>query len=168
MAVSLPSDLIVDVMRNADPSRRNAAAVRLQSLGTNTNFASTADDLVQMAMEPVGNTGEVLSSNLTASPGMKTHPDEKSNAYRGFEHMVLRNLFEVLLPDEKSGAFGGGPSAGVWRSMAADQLAGVYADAGGVGIARVLAGGSGDSAPRLAAQWPYFTVSSISTIGSEV
>jgi len=34
MAVSLPSDLIVDVMRNADPARLSAATARLHALST--------------------------------------------------------------------------------------------------------------------------------------
>lgn len=168
MAVSLPSDLIVDVMRNADPTRRNAAVARLQSLGGSAEFASTIDGVAPMNVAPEGKLQDPSPVVLTSSPGMRTRPEPKSDAYRGFEHMVLRNLFESLLPDEKSGAFGSGPSAGVWRSMAADQLAGVYTQAGGVGIARMLAGGSSDSAPEPVAQWPYFAMKSISTIGSGV
>lgn len=86
--------------------------------------------------------------------------------YQGFERMVLRNLFESLLPDEQSGAFGGGPSAGVWRSMAADQFAGVYASTGGVGIARMLSRDSEPDVLRRDTQWPYFAMDSIDSARS--
>ena len=71
---------------------------------------------------------------------------------------MLRNLFESLLPKEESGAFGSGPSAGVWRSMAADQLAGLYAGTGGIGIAAEL---SSEVGGRDGSQWPYFSTRKI-------
>lgn len=165
MAVSLPSDLIVDVMRNADSSRRGAAVARLRSLGE-TDFASAVDGIARAAPVQEVVAASFASPALSSSPGRVKHMAGNVEAYRGFEHMVLRNLFESLLPEEKSGAFGGGPSAGVWRSMAADQLAGVYAAGGGVGIARMLASGSQKAVPQPAVQWPYFALNSISTIGS--
>jgi hypothetical protein len=75
--------------------------------------------------------------------------------------MLLRNLFEALLPDTESGAFGSGPSAGVWRSMAADQMASVYTEAGGTGIARILEERSGSISAQQG-QWPYFRAGQIS------
>lgn len=84
------------------------------------------------------------------------------SAYRGFERLVLRNLFETLLPGEESGSFGEGPSAGVWRSMAADQLAGVYSEQGGIGIARMVSDNT--STLRREGQWPYFSQGAISTV----
>lgn len=166
MAVRLPSDLIVDVMRNADPSRRGAAELRLRSLGSGTEFASAIDDAAGLPPARGGDTASLVSPAVSSSPARTKHVAGGSEAYQGFEHMVLRNLFESLLPDETSGTFGGGPSAGVWRSMAADQLAGVYASAGGVGIASMLESGSGKAGPRPTTQWPYFAMKSISTIGS--
>lgn len=166
MAVHLSSDLIVDVMRSADPSRRSAAAARLQSLGNGSDFASAVDGAAGFAVKLGGNAANLVSPALSSSPGKVKHAAGSAEAYQGFERMVLRNLFESLLPDEKSGAFGGGPSAGVWRSMAADQLAGVYAKDGGVGIAKLLASGPERAGPQPAAQWPYFALNSISTIGS--
>ena len=78
--------------------------------------------------------------------------------------MVLRNLFEALLPGEETGSFGGGPSAGIWRSMAADQLAGVYSEGGGIGIADLVSGE--ELVLRRETQWPYFSKGAISTFRS--
>ena len=164
MAVSLPSDLIVDVMRNADPARRSAATAKLSSAGESTGgqFASA----IEYLQAPKSKSGEALvelvpASLPRASSSLSQQPDEKDSAYQGFERLVLRSLFEALLPGEETGSFGGGPSAGVWRSMAADQLAGVYSESGGIGIAELL---NGDEASlRREAQWPYFSKDAIST-----
>ena len=80
--------------------------------------------------------------------------------------MVLRNLFEALLPREETEAFGSGPSAGVWRSMAADQLAGLYAENGGFGIARTLTSPDGKTSMRSERQWPYFSLDAIGNFRS--
>ena len=166
MAVKLSSDLILDVMRNADPARRNAAVARLQSLQLTdqTSFATALDGL---KIQVPGNVGDSGSQGNLATRSLHLAPQfpgsQESGAYQGFERLVLRNLFETLLPDEKSGAFGGGPSAGVWRSMAADQLAGVYSSSGGIGLATMLEGSKTKEAPEREAQWPYFSVDSIKT-----
>lgn len=163
MAVTLPSDIVADVMRNADPARRRAAEARLHSAGT--QFAGLLDAIQQDAVANVSS----ATRKLPLTPLHATVADapprdvDKATAAQGFERMVLRNLFETLLPDEQSGAFGAGPSAGIWRSMAADQLAGVYADAGGVGIARMLQAPGENVSPLRDSQWPYFAMQPIKT-----
>ena len=159
MAVKLTSDLIMDVMRNAEPSRRQAAEIRLEQLGRtqDTAFASalgTAQQTSAVTSHSVSHDGLKHGNHETARSG---------DAYRGFEQIVLRSLFETLLPSPDSGAFGEGPSSGVWRSMAADQLAQVYSKAGGIGIASMIAPGEDREAPKPEGQWPYFSVGRIST-----
>ena len=153
MAVSLPSDLILDVIRNADPTQARTAAARLQMLGGPENGESFA---AMLAGPASSSSSEMLPGTemgiLPAPPS--TGSGSATGAFADFERMVLRNLFESLLPDAGSGAFGPVPSAGVWRSLAADQLAGVYAGTGGIGIARTLEGSGHEGAQG---QWPYFT-----------
>lgn len=171
MAVSLPSDLVADVMRNADPMRRTAAAARLQSLGNGGAAFAAAVDASQPLRASVATHVAAQGLEARQSHGVTRAAEGKSATYRGFEQMVLRNLFESLLPAEDSGTFGSGPSAGVWRSMAADQLATVYADKDGLGIARMLASAQPGSAtpgfaPQHAAQWPYFSLHPLRGPGS--
>ncbi|MFM8747610.1 MAG: rod-binding protein [Aestuariivirga sp.] len=162
MAVTLPSDLIVDVLRNADPARQRAALAKLEGLsespepvfaGVLNNTGTVAASLDELAPQ----------SGPLASVSPSQQMGNAALAYQGFERMVLRNMFETLLPNEDSGAFGEGPSSGVWRSLAADQLAGVYANAGGIGIANTLASAQRDEAPVQQAQWPYFSLSKINS-----
>lgn len=158
MAVTLSSDLVMDVIRNADPARRNVAFAKLQAAG-----GSPTQDVAFEGMVDALQTRESIASRppltLTFS-GARSPSKQAETPFKGFERMVLRNLFETLLPESESGAFGTGPSAGVWRSMAADQMAGVYADAGGIGIARMLEEKNGEK-PSPQAEWPYFHISPI-------
>lgn len=168
MAVNLPSDLIADVMRNAEPAQRNAAVARLQSLGAGrTEFAAMVDGVAKQSPRQVEKSADSRSPSISGSPGTADTKGDQGSVYRGFERMVLRNLFETLLPDESSGAFGAGPSAGIWRSMAADQFAGVYSENGGIGIASLIASSGGEQAPRRESQWPYFALGSLQLIGTE-
>jgi flagellar protein FlgJ len=162
MAVKLPSDLIVDVMRNADPARQRAAVAKLESLSGSTEpaFAGIMGATGAVTAVPAG--APPQAGPLAAvSPSQET--GNAAVAYQGFERMVLRNMFETLLPNEYSGAFGEGPSSGVWRSLAADQLAGVYAKTGGIGIANTLASAQQTDAPVQQAQWPYFSLGKINS-----
>lgn len=165
MAVTLSSDLVADVIRAADPARRTAALARLKSLGSSGTDFAAAVDATGTANAP--NPAHAEPAGPHPSLGKLANAAEGTSTYQGFERMVLRNLFETLLPNEESGAFGGGPSAGIWRSMAADQLAGVYAAKGGVGIAGMLASARDVHSPQPAAQWPYFSMSDLRLFGSE-
>jgi len=159
MAVSLPSDLIADVIRNADPVRSRAATARLEQTGT--AFGSLVSRLE--ARSPAIPVEEMPQTRHAATVPERSPLEGKDGvkASQGFEQMVLRNLFENMLPAEDSGVFGGGPAAGIWRSMAADELAGVYARAGGIGIASMVSGRDTDGALRRETQWPYFALRDI-------
>ena len=166
MAVKLPSDLLVDVMQRADPTRKQAAVARLQTAAAQgSEFAREIDRVApSQSAAPRHPLTTLVSTPVPVTAGRR--PEGQVSSYRGFEKMVLRNLFESLLPSEKSGVFGTGPSAGVWRSMAAEQLANVYADAGGLGIANMIQPADKAAGPQPERQWPYFTPQPIRPIGS--
>jgi hypothetical protein len=177
MAVTLPSDLIADVMRFADPARLKTAAAKLSSedksgtafsgimekVGPSSRVRDRTDDLVA---EVLGAADEGKLETAAAKLGAHA-PDAVAKAspqdepYKAFEQMVLRNMFESMMPGEESGVYGGDSSAGIWRSLANDQLAGVYAEWGGLGIARTLAEPQSASTVKSDGHWPYFEVSEI-------
>lgn len=159
MAVSLPSDLVLDVMRNADAVRLSAATNKLRSMGdegSSSEFAQVLDGTEGTSWRQNG-PASPLSEGLPAGP---RHAAAQEHHVE-FERMVLRNLLESLLPQAGSGTFGSGPAAGVWRTLAADQLAGVYAGSGGVGIAEALSSGTSGQAADQGTQWPYFSTAKI-------
>ena len=153
MAISLSSDLIADVMRSADPARLKAAAAKLHDLQSHDGGPRAFTELLEGLETPPQSDGVP-----SAPPGTLKTTSAAADAYVEFERMVLRNMFESLLPKADSGAFGSGPSASVWRSLAADQLAGLYASSGGIGIASALAPEEGR---ENTSQWPYFRTEEI-------
>lgn len=162
MAVSIPSDLIVDVMKAADPSRLKQATLSLSpdgeqgspdKVGFPSMLASTQGTAC-VTIEPVSGVAAPQAS------------DQTDATRQGFEQMVWRNLYETLLPDGQSGVFGGGPSAGIWRSMAADQLATVASQSSSLSLLGGLGGPSQSATEQVAngsspSGWPYFSSAQI-------
>ena len=157
MSVSIPSDLVLDVIRAAAPATVKTATQKLAgqpkaqfdnelaSAGANLRADLIAD--VMRAADPAK--AEAAGQKLAALSG-----SEAKGAYRQFEAMLLRNALEAMLPPAEANAFGDGYAGSVWRSMAADQFATVLADQGGLGIADLFSNRGPDAgAPR---QWPYF------------
>jgi flagellar protein FlgJ len=180
MAVSIPSDLIVDVMRNADPARAEATARRLEQATSNQSpaleFSQMVNALLSRERESEDNITGAITSEGAELPNIhggtpvtalrklsQTEAGGRTGAatYVEFERMVLRNLMEAMMPSAESGIYGGGASSGIWRSMAADQLAGVYAKAGGIGIAEHLHAQEGGGNLTADRQWPYFEANPI-------
>lgn len=164
MAVTLPSDLVLDVMRAADPVRSRETVARLnqgasvdpggRDFATAMNDARTAD-----GAEPVTVPWMSGGISLPLRPGEANEP--KTHAYRSFEKMMLQSMVETMLPAADTGVFGDQISGGVWRTMTADALSTAVADSGGIGIASIIASREDSSHMAHAGQWPYFGVSQI-------
>ncbi len=138
MAVRLPSDLVVDVMRAASPAQVQMAAARLKA-------ASSVESGTLFT--------EALQSLRSAKP---------NDVYTQFESFMLRDAVEEMLPKTGSGAFGEGFAGGVWRSMAAEQFASIFTRHGGLGIAEMMRARAGQPEPVAAdGQWPYYRASAI-------
>jgi hypothetical protein len=181
MAVTLPSDLILDVMRGADPGRLKMAVAKLGEIPempatkevdfakvmrgmSGKSAASQPEDLITGVLNAAGMDTKMASEThfallFSAAPRPAVSLSTKTETgepYKAFERMVLRNMFESMLPSEQSGIYGGDSSGGIWRSLSADQLAGVYADRGGIGIAQSLSQSPAKSDMTPQDQWPYF------------
>ncbi|MEZ2133000.1 MULTISPECIES: rod-binding protein [unclassified Sinorhizobium] len=136
MAISPPSDLVLDVVKAADPTevqaaqeklKANRAAFAATSLAENGNgFASTVDVLDR--------TG---SKSALDSVKNRTKSQEIPPAYHKFEAMVLQNFVKSMLPDSET-VYGKGATGEIWKGMMAEQLGNVLAQNGGVGIAEQM------------------------------
>ena len=62
----------------------------------------------------------------------------KSATYQKFEAVLLQQFVESMLPKDDE-LFGDKTSAGVYRSMMAEQFATQLAKSGGIGIAKAVA-----------------------------
>ena len=122
MAISAMSDLVLDVMRAAEPEAAQAARARLAAFADKTSATpfSAAD------------AAPLVSSRASAS---NTTPE----AFMRFEAMVLQSFFQTMLPKDTESVYGGGMAGEMWQSLLAEQLGETVAMRGGIGIAeRIL------------------------------
>lgn len=128
MAISPPSDIVLDVARAVEPAGMEVARARLATRG---NGAAATGSYSAFSL------GDMQSSNAgTAGSGNgKTTPE----TFVRFEAMVLQSFIQSMLPKEADAVYGGGMAGDMWQSMLAQQLSGVMAERGGIGIAdRIL------------------------------
>jgi Rod binding domain-containing protein len=135
MSISPPSDIVLDVVRAADPVRYQVAADRLTRMSSATPaepFSETLDSFAPAARPP--------SSPAPAMPRAGPDPAVAARkAYEGFEAMTLQTFIEAAMPGDDSPVFGSGTAGSVWKSMLSEQIANQMAKSGGIGIARELA-----------------------------
>ncbi|MCV9998721.1 rod-binding protein [Pararhizobium sp. YC-54] len=134
MAISPPSDLVMDVVRAADPAevqeaqarlKANRAAFQATSLAENGNgFANTVAVLNQDS--PTNSLGDITN---------RAEAKKIPESYRKFEAMVLQNFVKSMLPSESEEVYGKGTSGDMWKSMMAEQIGNVMAQGDGIGIA---------------------------------
>lgn len=131
MAIAPPSDLVLDVVRAADPLERAEAVGKLQRLAATAGTASVGEASFKAAIDDsraastrvAGTQGPILAAQ---SPAQK------------FEALVLHQFVETMLPDDASTVFGEGATGEIWKSMLAEQVANQLAASGGIGIAGLL------------------------------
>lgn len=134
MAISTPGDIVLDVMRAADPEKVQAARAQLQRM------AASAPAQDSFSIEPA-------AATPPAGGGA-------SAAFQQFEAMVLGTFFQSMLPEDSSAVYGQGLSGEMWKSILAQHLGEAVSQRGGIGIAnRLLADRyqDGDKAVPLAA-----------------
>ena len=133
MAISPPSDLVLDVVRAADPMVLAAAQEKLK-----TNRAAFAATSLAEKGAGFGAAVEVLNSAaFDAGLGnvQKTATGETPKVYRDFEAVVLQNFVKTMMPEDTESVYGKGNAGEIWKSMMAEQIGGTIAESGGVGIA---------------------------------
>ncbi len=166
MAISPPSDIILDVARAADPERLKVATAKLDRL------ADTAGTAFADLMPAVSEAGSALVALADARPTVDPSPsasfdlhrarlrlqnetamagrvdeamavggDRQSRALESFEAMVLSTFIGSMLPEGAEDVYGSGTAGDVWKSMLSEQLGRQMAKAGGIGIADRLAAG---------------------------
>jgi len=144
VAINPPSDIVLDVLNAADPTRAEAATQRLNALAAGAP-ASAADDFAKALNAAGQSSANGVSSlvgmadarskllNKRAAEALKT-----KNAQVEFEATLLNNLVGEMLPKDAAGVYGQGSAGDIWRSMLGDQIAHQIAKSGELGIAKRL------------------------------
>jgi peptidoglycan hydrolase FlgJ len=180
MAVTIPSDIVLDVMRGASARDVRISSAKLNGSGpvetdAGLEFSEVMDGAAVEAPSNPSNRladGSVEQSQIAYSGATESLPqgaaasasssEGSPSVYKSFERMFLGNVFELMLPSSSSGVFGDEPAGGIWRSMVADQFAGVYAESGGIGLTAAIHGPKPEEALKRRSEWPYFETTSIS------
>jgi len=144
MAISPPSDILLDVATAADPAKVRAATQRLSVLAAdpaaqNTGFSEALARAKSDAGGAVApSTAASLPIALPSGHGVQSVASHgKPSAYRKLEAVLLQSFVESMLPKDDE-LFGDKNSAGVYRSMMAEQLGNQLANAGGIGLAKAM------------------------------
>lgn len=128
MSISPSSDLVLDVVRAADPASVDAARARLEAGGpAKSAQAEAANETFQAEFNRAGHTMPETTTDGTSSKTPK--------AYRDFEAMVLQTFIKEMLPKDNADVYGKGMSGDIWKGMLAQQIATVISKRGGIGIA---------------------------------
>lgn len=145
MAISPPSDILLDVARAANPAQVRDATARLARLAadpqaTNEGFSkalAVAKSAGEVYPSPTSAKAAASTAMLSGAPTIRSAAHAAASPYRKFEAAMLQTFVESMLPKDDE-TFGDADSAGTYRSMLAQQLANQIADAGGIGIAKAV------------------------------
>lgn len=141
MAISPPSDIVLDVLHAADPGAARAAARTLSRLSAGGVEGPTAFGETQAAT-PAWPGPRMPFDTAGARVAMRSEAGQ-GGPLRQFEAFVLQTFVQAMLPEDGEAVFGRGTAGSVWKSMLAEHIAGELARSGGIGIADSLAPGGG-------------------------
>ena len=121
MAISPPSDIVLDVARAVEP----------------TGVAAARAELVRRAGKGIAH-----AFSLAETGSATARASEKASAsapFKKFEAMVLQTFIQEMLPKGTQDVYGKGIAGDMWKSQLAEKLATVMSERGGIGISdRIL------------------------------
>ena len=130
MAINPPSDLVLDVAMAADPDTLRTSLEKLRSMASDRVAAQmqlSRENFASM-QQPAPTSGSVAGS-VTHAPNA---------AFKKFEAFMLQSFVESMFAGDNQAVFGEGIAGDYWKSMMAEAVANKMADAGGIGVARML------------------------------
>ncbi|CAN7701547.1 rod-binding protein [Phyllobacterium sp. LjRoot231] len=155
MAINPPSDLVLDVAMAADPDTLRASVEKLRSMASDRVAAQ-----MQLSRENFASMQQPIpvSGSVTDNAPLAPNP-----AFKKFEAFMLQSFVESMFAGDNQAVFGEGIAGDYWKSMMAEAVANKMADAGGIGVARMLEQQSAKRAKSEAATQAEGAASGIST-----
>ncbi|TWF53386.1 rod-binding protein [Neorhizobium alkalisoli] len=139
MAISPPSDLVLDVVRNADPMALQEAQDKLKA----SKAAFAAHSLADSG-KGFGAAVDMMSSTSASSRAGLDHAEkskktaEMPEEYRKFEASILSTFVNNMMPKETEDVYGKGSAGEFWKGMMAEKISDEMSKRGGVGIAEQM------------------------------
>ncbi len=122
------NDILMDVIRAADPTRERLAIERLQGVRDSDAFKAILN-------EPASR-GFRTASTIDAHP---THSlQSRMSVGASFEAAILSSLIESMFSMKSDSAFGSGVAGSSFKSLFASQVAEQVARSGSLGIAEII------------------------------
>ena len=145
MAIKPSSDIVLEVLKAADPLRAQATTQRLTALGGGSvgaadDFAKVLDATEQPSIERP-EAGPDLSNMRARLSGVSLDEANAQKAARteiDFEASMLKTFVDAILPKDEADVYGQGTAGDIWKSMFADQIARQIAKSGAFGISKRL------------------------------
>jgi peptidoglycan hydrolase FlgJ len=145
MAIKPSSDIVLDVLKAADPARAQAVAQRLSALGAGSvddadDFAKVLDAAAQpSAPEPDVKANAADMRDRLAALNVDAANEQKATRTQvEFEASILKTFVDSILPKDETDVYGQGSAGDIWKSMLADQIAKQIARSGAFGISKQL------------------------------
>ena len=143
MAINPPSDIVLDVLKAADPERARLMTQRLNSLsagsvGDSGGFTRLLD---QKGFSPASSPSkEGLGGSVQATLLKRASPasSKTQTVETDFDASILSSFVKELLPKNTEDVFGSGNTGEIWKSMLGDQIARQIAKSGELGISKRL------------------------------
>lgn len=135
MSIQTATDIILDVVRAADPAVAQKAEAMLEAASIRkSEQAASTPAFEHQLLASADSTGiSTLDSKIPV-------PDKASESYQRFEAMILQNFIGSMLPKDSEELYGKGTAGEIWKGMMAEQLGAALAKGGGIGIAARMMG----------------------------
>jgi flagellar protein FlgJ len=134
VAVSVISDIVMDVVRAADPADVQVAQAKLRS----NQAAFAASSLAETGNGFAANIDRISSAESRAGLGnvnTRVARNEIPDTYRQFEASVLQTFVQNMMPQDSEELYGKGSAGEIYKGMMAEQFAKSISESGGIGIA---------------------------------
>jgi len=141
LSIQTATDIILDVVRAADPAVAQRAEAMLEAASARKSEQAAATPAFQRQLLAATDTSAIsVNSEVPAAP------DKSLEVYQRFEAMILQSFIGDMLPTDSEQLYGKGTAGEIWKGMMAEQLGAVLAKGGGIGIAARMMGDRFDAA----------------------
>jgi Rod binding domain-containing protein len=147
LSIQTATDLILDVVRAADPAVAQKAEAMLEAASVRKSEAAARTPAFERQLLassdpsalPLAKVLDAIEARTESGAGAQI-VDKTEETYRQFEAMILQKFIGSMLPQDSEELYGKGTAGEIWKGMMAEQLGAVLAEGGGIGIAdRMLA-----------------------------
>ncbi len=164
LAIQPPSDIVLDVVRAADPAARNRAMQRLQAIAgdgisrtgpsANSGARSTVHsgprslfttELMYAGRHPAGTTFSGVGSAAQAQSARSL------KAFQQYEAFVMQSFVSSMMPKGATATYGKGTAGQFWKSMMAQEIGKEISKSTRLGIAETALARTVQTSPEIVA-----------------